>query len=71
MKRIVTIMIGVLLALVLAAPIAFAQDSSSKQDTNLEELNAGWWKWALKKPAKVNPLLGDYFSVARGSATSG
>jgi hypothetical protein len=52
--------ISVILALSLAMPVAFAQGTSSKQDTNLEELTAGWWKWAEKKPAQVSPLLGDY-----------
>jgi hypothetical protein len=59
-QRILVLAISVILALSLAMPVAFAQGSSSKQDTSLEELTAGWWKWALKKPAQVNPLLGDY-----------
>jgi hypothetical protein len=59
-RRIIVLALSVILALLLvAAPMATAQDSP-KQKTDLSELSAGWWKWALKKPVQVSPLLDDY-----------
>ncbi len=59
MRRIIVLAISVILALLVAAPMATAQDSP-EQTTDLSELTAGWWKWALKKPVQVSPLVGDY-----------
>jgi len=59
MKRIVLMMFGILVALVVASPMTFAQ---VRQDVNASgetaELAADWWQWALSKPVEDNPLIG-------------
>jgi hypothetical protein len=58
-KRVVLMALSVVLALVLASPIAFAQAEQRAQSTRSSvELAAAWWQWALSKPADVNPLFG-------------
>jgi hypothetical protein len=59
MRRLIVLLCSALWALIVVAP-AVAAGSSSGQSTDQAELAAGWWKWALKKPAEVSPLLGDY-----------
>ena len=59
MRRLIILLCGALLALMVVAPAVSAR-SSSGQSADPEELAAGWWKWALKKPTQVSPLLGDY-----------
>jgi hypothetical protein len=56
MKRIVLMMLGILLALVVASPMAFAQAGQASGET--AELAADWWQWALSKPVEDNPLIG-------------
>jgi hypothetical protein len=60
MKRIITVLTAAaLMAVMLVAPAVYAK-SSSGPSADTGELAAGWWKWALKKPPQVSPLLGDY-----------
>ena len=56
MKRAIVVAISVLLALVVAAPIASGQSSSQSQ--NLGQLTAEWWNWAISK--NPSPLVGSY-----------
>ena len=49
MRRIVVIALSVILALVVAIPMASGRD--------LGDLTADWWNWALQKPS---PLEGSY-----------
>ena len=59
MKRIVLLIVGVLLALVVAAPMAIAQvGQGAKASGETAELAADWWQWALSKPVEDNPLIG-------------
>jgi hypothetical protein len=59
MRRLIILLCGALLALMVVAPGVSAR-SSSGQSADLAKLAAGWWKWAVKKPSEVSPLLGDY-----------
>jgi hypothetical protein len=54
-RRIVVIALSVILALVVAIPMASAKGDSTEQ--NLGDLTADWWNWALQKPS---PLEGSY-----------
>jgi hypothetical protein len=59
MKRIALMMFGIVLALVVASPMTFAQvgqDVEASGET--AELAADWWQWALSKPVEDNPLIG-------------
>jgi hypothetical protein len=59
MKRVVLVAIGVLLALALASPIAFARAEQGAQPYRASgELAAAWWQWALSKPVEDFPLFG-------------
>src|SRR5215210_3384133 len=52
-------LVSVLLALVLVAPMAFGQvGQGSKASGKAGELAADWWTWALSKPVAENPLIG-------------
>ena len=56
MKRAIVIALSVLLALVVAAPIASGQSSSSSsQSQNLGQLTAAWWNWMVS----TDPSPGD------------
>jgi hypothetical protein len=55
-KRAIVIAISVLLALVVAAPIASGQSSSQSQ--NLGQLTAEWWNWATA--TSPSPAEGSY-----------
>jgi hypothetical protein len=71
MRRIVTIAISVVLALVVAVPMALGQTAPpeqepaqgkteknpSKKDQNLADLTEAWWTWALQEPS---PAVGSY-----------
>jgi hypothetical protein len=59
MRRLIVLLCSALLALMVVAPAVSAQRSLG-QSADLGDLAAGWWKWALKKPVQVSPLLGDY-----------
>jgi hypothetical protein len=58
-KRIVLLMVGILAALVVAAPMASAQTAATSQakQPNLGALTASWWDWAMQDPS---PLEGSY-----------
>ena len=59
MKRVVLIALGVLLALVLASPVAFARvEQDTQASAGTSQLAAEWWQWAVSKPVDENPLLG-------------
>jgi hypothetical protein len=59
MKRLIIMAASILLALSLAAPVAFAQAGQSSTASGATgELVAAWWQWALSKPANSNPLFG-------------
>lgn len=69
MRRIVVLSLSVILALVVAMPMALGQDGQDAQASgnvdaqasgNVGELGAAWWQWALSKPAAANPLVGSY-----------
>ena len=69
MRRIVVLTLSVILALVVAMPMALGQVGQDAQATgevdaqasgNVGELGAAWWQWALSKPAATNPLVGSY-----------
>ena len=55
MKRAIVMVISVILALAVAAPIASGQPASQRQD--LTALTEAWWTWALTQPS---PMEGDY-----------
>ena len=55
-KRAIVVAISVLLALIVAAPIASGQSSSQSQ--NLEQLSAESWNWAFS--TNPSPLEGSY-----------
>jgi hypothetical protein len=62
-KRITVLALSVVLALVVAAPMAAAQKDLPSNIKNqahsnvLKELAAQWWNWAVLEPS---PLVGDY-----------
>ena len=59
MKRAIVIAISVLLALIVALPMAFAQvGQGAKASGSAEKLAAAWWQWALSKPVEDSPLIG-------------
>ncbi len=58
MKRIIVLALSVILALIVAAPMATAQQSSQGQDSG--ELGAAWWSWLVSTPTSKNPSIGDY-----------
>jgi hypothetical protein len=57
-RRIVLIAISVIMALVVAIPIASGQET-----TNLEELSADWWNWGASM--NPSPLDGSYTNTAQ------
>lgn len=60
MKRVVLVALSVVLALVLASSIAFAQAEQDTQSSRASgELAAAWWQWALSKPVEDSPLFGE------------
>ena len=56
-RRILVMALGVILALIMAAPIASAKEDSSGGQKTLSDLTAAWWSWALQDPS---PLEGSY-----------
>jgi hypothetical protein len=59
MKRLIVMAVSFLLALSLAAPVAFAKAGQSSTASGATgELVTAWWQWALSKPANSNPLFG-------------
>ena len=61
MKRAIVMALSVVLALVVAAPMALGQvEQSAATSAPGGELAAAQWQWALEKPIPKNPLLGSY-----------
>src|SRR3954464_2597303 len=61
MKRMILMALSLLLALSLAAPVAFGQTGQGSTATGASgKLAAAWWQWALSEPADTNPLIGGY-----------
>jgi hypothetical protein len=66
-RRIVVIALSVILALVVAIPMASGKDDPNEHEKklsppgqlkkNLPDLTGEWWNWALQKPS---PLVGSY-----------
>lgn len=71
MNRSIAVVLGALLALLVAAPAAFAQTEDASEQAR--ELSAAWWQWALEKPSAASPLNGSYEDGARcnGQGASG
>jgi hypothetical protein len=69
-KRAIVMAISVLLALIVALPMAFAQvGQGAKASGSAEELAAAWWQWASSKPVEVNPLRDSYEGGAKCDGT--
>jgi hypothetical protein len=61
MKRIIVMAISVVLALIVAAPIAFGQvGQGSKASGTAGELGAAWWSWLVSTPKSENPSIDSY-----------
>lgn len=61
MKRWIVMAVSILLALTLAAPVAFGQPGQGSTASGASgKLAAAWWQWALSEPADTNPLIGGY-----------
>ncbi len=60
MRRIVVIALSVILALVVAMPIASGKPALSNNSQTLGKLGAVWWKRVLEEPVSTNPLYGSY-----------
>ena len=62
MRRIVVIALSVILALVVAIPMASGTPKADQGQTIgkkiLGELGAEWWTLALEEPTATNPLIG-------------
>jgi hypothetical protein len=58
LKRILLLVMAVLLALAVAAPIALGKDS--KASGKAGDLDAAWWSWAVSTPKSESPLVGSY-----------
>jgi hypothetical protein len=60
-KRLVLLALGVVLALILAAPVASGQPGQGSTATGASgKLAAAWWQWGLSEPVDTNPLFGSY-----------
>jgi hypothetical protein len=56
----VVMALSVVLALVMASPMATAQvGQGAKASGKAAELAAAWWIWALSEPVATNPLIGE------------
>ena len=59
MKRAIVMAISVLLALIVALPMAVGQvGQGSKASGAAAKSAAAWWQWALSKPVEDSPLIG-------------
>ena len=74
MRRSIAIVIGALLALLVAAPMAFGQVAdNSVASEQARALSEAWWPWALEKSTAASPLNGSYEdgSQCDGQAANG
>jgi hypothetical protein len=76
-RRIVVLALSVILALVVAMPVASGKPQPTA-DTGqtigkkvLGELGAEWWIWALEKPPATNPLVPPYADGCEGPFSLG
>jgi hypothetical protein len=69
-KRAIVMTISVLLALIVALPMAVGQvGKGADASGTAEELAAAWWQWALSKPTADSPLIGSYEGGAQCDGT--
>jgi hypothetical protein len=69
-KRAIVVAISVLLALIVALPMAFAQGGQgTKASGKAAELAVAWTKWAYSKPVAKSPLIGSYEGGAKCDGT--
>jgi hypothetical protein len=60
-KRAIVMVISVILALAVAAPLVSAQTGQgSAGQPQAGKLGASWWQWAGKNPTATNPVVGSY-----------
>jgi hypothetical protein len=60
-RRILLIALSVIMALVVAIPVASGQTAPpANESQTLGELGAEWWTWVLEEPRNTNPLIGSY-----------
>jgi hypothetical protein len=60
-KRAIVMALSVLLALLVAVPMAFGHAGQGTEASGkTAQLSIDWWKWALSKPVDVNPQIGSY-----------
>lgn len=59
MRRAIVLTIGVILALVVAAPLASATQDGALQ-ARVGKLGATWWQWAGSDPTATNSVVGSY-----------
>jgi hypothetical protein len=57
-KRAIVMAISVMLALMVAAPIASGKQASMGK--SIGAFTDNWWNWAFENPSATSPLLGDY-----------
>jgi hypothetical protein len=57
-KRAIVMALSVILALLVAAPIASGQQASTGE--GIGALTDNWWNWAFENPTATSPLVGDY-----------
>jgi hypothetical protein len=73
LRRAIVVILGIILALAIVAPVASAQGSSETSGQvntgQVQKLGAAWWQWALKNPTATNPTVGSYSDTStEGSA---
>jgi hypothetical protein len=59
-RRIVVIALSVMLALVMAIPIASGKPALTNNKQTLGKLGAEWWTRVFEEPVPTNPLFGSY-----------
>ena len=60
-RRMMVVALSAVLALAVAAPVAFGQaEQGSTEYGTTGELAAAWWQWTGSKPEPKNSLLGEY-----------
>jgi hypothetical protein len=57
-KRVIVLALSVILALLVAAPIASGKQASTGK--SIGAFTDNWWNWAFENPSATSPLLGDY-----------
>jgi hypothetical protein len=57
-KRAIVLALSVILAIVVAAPIASGKQASMGK--SIGAFSDNWWNWAFENPTATSPLVGDY-----------